>query len=239
MKKIIYLFIILIGVSFTACKESTEGISKVTTYATMTLNGDDPLFWNLGTTFVDPGCVAIEGTTDISSSITTASDININSLGRYTITYNVLNSDGFAATKTRTVYVCNTSDTRNGYYKSSIKRSYNGGAYTSRGTYSILILGNGSNQLWVEDLIGGWYWYGSGYGIAYSTSGKVNLNTTIEPNLVTGLQDVTALPWGYTVVPTTAEPSSYTTATKTLILNDEVTGLMKFRVTYNNPTSIN
>ena len=240
MKKIIFSIFVL-ALTLSACEdEASKGVSSITTYADMTLKGPEVLNWEFGTPYVDPGIVAMEGTTDISNKVT-ISEINVNQIGRYIITYKVLNSDGFAATTTRTVYVYKSSDTRNGYYDSKVTRSYNGAAYTSRGPYAhgIKVLGNGTDELWVEDLIGGWYYIGSNYGIDYATAGVVKLNTSSEPNSVTGLKNVEALPWGYVVVPTTAEPSSYTAATKTLQVNVEVTGLMKFRVTLNNPTPLN
>lgn len=238
MKKIILLTFAL-GLIFSSCEEeASKGVSKITNYASMTVTGADPLFWEIGTPFVDPGCVAIEAGTDISSKITINSDVNINKVGRYHITYNVLNQDGFPAKASRMVYVYKSTDPRNGYYTSKSVRSYLGGAYTTRGPWaeSILVLGNGTDELWIEDLIGGWYYIGSNYGIDYATAGVAKFDTSANPNTLTSLSGVEALPWGYVAVPNTAEPSTYDNTTKTLLLNVDLPSVpMKFRVTLNNP----
>lgn len=238
MKRILFIFI-AIGLILSSCEEKASlGVSKVTNYAKMTIKGADPLFWEIGTPFVDPGCVAIEAGADISTKITVDSDVNANKVGRYHMTYNVLNQDGFPALTTRLVYVYKSSDPRNGYYDSKSVRSYAGGAYTTRGpwTNSIMVLGNGSDQLWVEDLIGGWYYIGSKYGIDYATAGVLKFDISTNPNTMTALEGVEALPWGYVAVPTTAEPSTYNNTTKTLLLNVGIPSVpMYFRVTLNNP----
>lgn len=238
MKKIILLTFAL-GLIFSSCEEeASKGVSKVTNYANMTVTGADPLFWEIGTEFVDPGCVAIEGSTDISTKITVESDVNSNKVGRYHMTYNVLNQDGFPASASRTVYVYKSTDHRNGYYTSTSVRSYKGGAYTTKGPWaeSILVLGNGTDELWIEDLIGGWYYIGAGYGIDYATAGVAKFDTSANPNTMSTLSGVEALPWGYVAVPTVAEPSSYDNTTKTLQINVGIPAVpMLFRVTLNNP----
>lgn len=242
MKKIILMTLVVIALVASSCKEESLGVSKVTTYPTLSLNGSEEMFWEYGTPFVDPGCKAFEGTTDISDKVTMVSDIDVDQIGRYHMTYKVLNSDGFEASIGRTVYVYNSTDTRNGFYNSKSIRSYQGGAYTTRGPWasSIMVFGNGSDELWVEDLIGGWYYIGSGYGIDYATAGVVKLNTSVVPNLVSTLKNVEPLPWGYVVALTTAEPSFYDPLTQTLQVNDEIASVpMKFRVTLNNPTPLN
>lgn len=238
MKKILFIFLALSLILSSCEEEASKGVSKITNYANMTVKGADPLFWEIGTAFVDPGCVAVEAGTDISTNITVESNVNANKVGRYNITYNVLNQDGFPASASRTVYVYKSTDPRNGYYTSKSVRSYNGGAYTTRGPWanSIMVLGNGSDELWIEDLIGGWYYIGSKYGIDYATAGVAKFDTSANPNTMTSLSGVTALPWGYVAVPTTAEPSTYDNTTKTLLLNVGIPSVpMYFRVTMNNP----
>lgn len=243
MKNIIILIGFVALFSFSSCtSEESAGVSSVTAYAEMTLNGDEELNWEYGTPFVDPGCVALEGTTDISSKITVVSDVNANKVGRYHMTYNVLNGDGFAASISRVVYVFKASDPRNGYYDCKVERSYKGAAYVARGPFaeSILVLGNGTDELWIEDLIGGWYYIGSSYGIDYATAGVLKFDTSVNPNTVTSLSGVEALPWGYITTLTGGEPSSYDTTTKTLLLNNVISSVpMSFRVKLDNPTPLN
>lgn len=238
MKKI-FLLVLVLGLILSSCEEKESmGVSKVTNYANMTVTGADPLFWEIGTPFVDPGCVALEGETDISTKITIESDVDANKVGRYHMTYNVLNQDGFPAKASRLVYVYKSTDPRNGYYDCKSVRSYKGAAYTTRGPWagSIMVLGNGSDELWIEDLIGGWYYIGNSYGIDYATAGVAKFNISSNPNTMTTLSGVEALPWGYVAVPNASEPTTYDNTTKTLLLNVDLPAVpMKFRVTMNNP----
>jgi competence protein ComGC len=75
----------------------------------ITLNGSASVTITVGNIYVDAGATAsdnIDG--DITSSITTTSNININSVGSYTVTYNVSDKLGNVATSvTRTVNVTN------------------------------------------------------------------------------------------------------------------------------------
>ena len=240
MKKIVF-FIFVLAFTLSSCDKESMGVSKITTYPTLELKGADVLFWEYGTPFVDPGCKGMEGETDISDNISVVSDIDVNNIGRYHMTYKVLNSDGFAATINRLVYVYKSSDPRNGMYKSAVTLSYKGAAYTSRGPWasSIMVLGNGTDKLWIEDLIGGWYYIGSGYGIDYATAGVITLDSA-SPNNVTALSGVEALPWGYVAILKSDSPSSYDSTTKTLLLNVDLPDVpMNFRVTLSNPTPLN
>ncbi|EGW53319.1 beta strand repeat-containing protein [Candidatus Endoriftia persephonae] len=77
------------------------------TAPTITLSGDNPMGVALGGTFTDPGASAsdaIDG--DISANVTVSGTVDTNTLGSYTLTYNVSDSGGNAATPvTRTVEV--------------------------------------------------------------------------------------------------------------------------------------
>lgn len=233
MKKIIFL-IAVIAFTLSSCEEASLGVSKVTTYASMTLNGDQDLFWPLNTPFVDPGCVALEGDDDISDKVKVTSNVDATKGGKYTIKYTVENSDGFAANTSRTVYVYDANAPLNGIYKSSIKREYNG-AVANRGPFNILIFGVGNDNYWIEDLLGGWYYIGSNYGLTYAGTSIVKLATDNTFEIVSAQ----ALAWGYPCLFTA--PSTYDPATKTLLLNTrmEDVATMLFTVTLNNPTSLN
>lgn len=64
----------------------------------ITLVGENPLTWPLGQPFVDPGATALdEKDGDITSDIVVVSNLNVNTLGNYQITYNVTDTDGNAA----------------------------------------------------------------------------------------------------------------------------------------------
>jgi len=160
--------------------------------------------------------------------------VNVTKGGNYTINYKVLNGDGFAANATRIVRVYDASAPLNGYYSSSVKRS-NNGVIANRGPFTILIFGVGNDQYYIEDLLGGWYYFGSNYGPAYAGSGIIKLNTDNTFTIVSADK----LAWGYPCLFTA--PSTYDPATKTLLLNTrmEDTPTMLFTVTLKTPTPLN
>lgn len=234
MKKMI-LFAFALSFFLSSCEDKESmGVSKITTYATLELNGAEEVFWPLNTPFVDPGCVAKEGATDISSKITVNSDVDVTKGGNYTINYKVLNADGFAANATRVVRVYDASAPLNGYYTSTIKRN-NNGTVGNRGPFTILVFGVGNGNYYIEDLLGGWYYIGSKYGPAYAGSAVIKLNADNTFTIVSADK----LAWGYPCLFTA--PSTYDPATKTLLLNTrmEDVATMLFTVTLKNPTPLN
>ena len=220
-----------------ACSdESSMGVSKVTTYATMTMKGKAELFWPMNTPFVDEGCTAVEGTTDITSKIVATSTVDVAKGGNYVVNYKVLNADGFAATASRVVHVYDATAPLNGYYASKIVRN-NAGTIGSRGPYTILVFGLGSGNYYIESMLGGWYSIGSAYGPTYAGPGVLKLNADNTFSIVSASK----LAWGYPCVFTAGTTSTYNAGTKTIVLNTnmEDAPTMKFAVTLNNPTSLN
>lgn len=234
MKRIILLTLVVAFIFSSCDKEESLGVSKVTSYATMTLNGQDEMFWPMNTPFVDPGLVALEGETDITANVITTSNVDVAKGGNYTIDYKVKNSDGFWANTSRTVHVYVPNAPLNGYYKSNIKRD-NNGTIANRGPYDIMIFGVGNDTYLIEDLLGGWYYIGAAYGSAYAGSAEIKLNSDNTFTIVSA----EPLAWGYPCLFTA--PSTYDPSTKTLLLNTrmEDTPKMFFTVTLNNPTPLN
>lgn len=232
MKKIILLFTIAVAFMMSSCEKDTLGVSKVTTYATLDLNGDAVLFWPMNTAFVDPGCLALVGTEDISSQVIAESDVDVTTGGAYSINYKVKNSDGFWAYATRQVYIYEATAPLNGYYASRIRRN-NNGAIANRGPFTILVYGVGNDKYYVQDLLGGWYCFGNNYGEAYLGFAIVKLNG----DNTFSIESAHALPWGYPCELTAGTTSTYDLSTKTIVLNTnmEDVPLMKFAVTMNNP----
>jgi hypothetical protein len=99
--------------------ETTEGVSKVTYYAEITLKGEQ---WNSirqGENWTDPGAVAVEDGAEIE--LQTGGDVvNPNTPGVYTIQYTAINKDGFPAKEYRYVGVISpdvADDDLTGQYK--------------------------------------------------------------------------------------------------------------------------
>jgi len=113
MKKSILIFYSLVTLLLVACKKTdihnTDeeiGVSKVTHFAVLTLNGEKFMPVVLGTPFTDPGIVAKEGSADLT--YTRSGSVNPNVAGVYTLTYTAVNKDGFPASIERTVVVYST-----------------------------------------------------------------------------------------------------------------------------------
>ncbi|WP_166669337.1 MULTISPECIES: DUF5011 domain-containing protein [unclassified Flavobacterium] len=103
MKKIFISLMVVSGLLLTSCEESTDGVSKVTAYANLTMNGDALVVLTQGETYTEAGVeaeangqvlpVTIDGTVDTSKPTV------------YKLRYSAVNSDGFPASLTRTVIV--------------------------------------------------------------------------------------------------------------------------------------
>lgn len=94
----------------TAITVTRTVIVEDTTIPVITLVGDNPLNHEVGQVYVDPGATAtdnIDG--NISASINVTGSVNASVVGTYTLTYNVMDSSGNAATSVvRTVNVADT-----------------------------------------------------------------------------------------------------------------------------------
>lgn len=171
------------GAFLTSCtsdSDSTGGVSRVTNYPIITLNGDDPFFVPLGTEYVDPGAVALAGGTEIPVEITATgkyrgeNTLNTNVADEYLVTYSAENSDGFFGSANRKVIVYKTGDLVNsieGVYTCTISRNGVTPSAAYQNIKYIYIWKNGDGSYGVSDAFGGWYEYGRALGINYATPG--------------------------------------------------------------------
>ena len=169
-------------------KES-EGVSRLTQYADITLNGDDVMFVKAGTPYNEPGAIAKEGDADVEVSIDYSGTyfngsvpaINTNIADIYTVTYSAVNKDGFPGSNTRTVVVAGEGDLVNsieGLYTSTVVRTPAGGPadadYTDREW--VVINKIDDNTYEISDAIGGYYDFGRAYGSAYAAPATITAN---------------------------------------------------------------
>lgn len=109
MKKISFILLSLGSFLFSCNKEDIHntadkvGISKVTHYATIVLNGSNVISLVKGDEFTDPGAKATAGDKDIP--VVTSGSVDNNTVGLYVLTYTATNDDGFSSSATRTVVV--------------------------------------------------------------------------------------------------------------------------------------
>jgi hypothetical protein len=115
MKKII-LFSFLALTFFVSCNEKDMidnneqvGISKITYYAILSLQGSDYVAVEKGATFTDPGAKATAAGADVP--VTTSGTVDKNTVGVYVLTYTAINKDGFPASIKRYVAVYSTDAT--------------------------------------------------------------------------------------------------------------------------------
>ncbi|MDO5463085.1 MAG: DUF5012 domain-containing protein [bacterium] len=185
MKKTLYILMLCLAtVTFMSCEdETTQDLSVVTHYVTLELNGDALTLVPLGSNYTDEGVVAMEGTEDVSSNVEVANPVNENQVGIYTVTYTVINKDGFPSSITRTVAVYDptvTADIAGTYIVDGSRTS--GGNIESYSGFSVSLTQAAPGIYWISDYLGGYYDQGRGYGASYALAGymKLNADNTIE-----------------------------------------------------------
>ncbi len=77
---------------------------------TVTLNGSDTVYVGVKTNYIEQGAKAKDHTGhDITNLLTISGTVNVNELGTYILTYNVIDAFGFAASRLRKVIVMDTT----------------------------------------------------------------------------------------------------------------------------------
>jgi hypothetical protein len=186
----ILLAISLIAVMSCEKKIDSDGLSKITYYPNFTMNGDAEMLLSVGADFTDPGVVATENGNEIPNTVTVTGDffsgavssVNTDVADKYIINYSATNSDGFAGTISRSVYVYNTGDLVNsieGLYTSTIYRS---GALKFVDLPYVMIVKTGTDEYTITDAIGGYYDIGRAYGATYRASGLTIIANDISAN---------------------------------------------------------
>lgn len=178
-----------------SCSKDTEGLTGITYYPVIELDG--PIYDTAvaGTPFTDPGYSASLNGEDYTANVEVITNMNLSNPqpGYYSIVYSATNSDGFSASATRYVLVSDNSDPVSGYYtvNTGSFRDYNGTIFY--GGYPEIVYANGDGTYHVSDLMGGWYQYRAGYGVSYAMSGDISIDAdgtiTLLKSLVPGWGD--------------------------------------------------
>ena len=180
--RIISIILLAIVTLFYSCERNleTEGISRVTTFAVIALEGDNPIFLHVGDNYAEPGA-----STNTGDVVTIAGTVNANAAGVYTLYYSAENEDGFEASVQRTVYVSNTGDfltSIEGIYISTVTRS----GVTRPGLEYVRIWSTGNpNEYRLSHGLGGWYAFGSGYGNDYDSQHTITADFGTNTGTVT------------------------------------------------------
>lgn len=225
--KIIFSTLLVVAAFTVSCTKDSEGISKVTTFPIITLKGESNIGVAQGQAFVDPGFMAMEGTLDITKNIKVIGAVDVTKPGPYILVYEATNSDGFKRSASRTVVVYDKSSISSadisGVYSSSIKRKNTSTAASSaRGPFSINITKISDGLFLIDDLLGGWYYYGSSYGVGYAGLGYIVLKANNEISIA-----YSTLPtWGDTV--SFFATSTYNPTSGVILLNSSMGAAPQF-----------
>lgn len=185
-----------LAVGFTSCEKKSEGLTKITYYAQIVLEGDEYMVVAKGSEFVDPGFTATMNGQDVSNRVEVKSNVDTSTSGIYSVVYSIVNDDGFPANASRTVVVLDLNDPIEGFWKVDVEKSHRiydaGNPVAYKGAFEFLIINEG-DAYYVEDLMAGWYAQGAGYGSAYAMEASVDIdadgNITLLESSVAGWGD--------------------------------------------------
>jgi hypothetical protein len=114
-KNLILLLSAALLVMATGCEKTSKGVTKITYYPVITLQGDNPYVVQLGGGFTEPGYSATLDGEDYTPNVKVSSNVNSDVPGIYSITYSATNPDGYSWSTTRDVYVLNPGGVANVY----------------------------------------------------------------------------------------------------------------------------
>lgn len=178
---------------FTACNDDDDELtdSRLTYYPVLELQGDEFVQVPIGTSYTDAGCTATLKGEDYTSHIVTTGldEIDVNQAGLYYVTYTATNSDGFSASVTRTVAVCDptiTTDISGTYTVQEGSYRIYGTRQTAFSGYTITITKAAPGIFYVSDFLGGYYDQRAGYGSNYAMTGYVQLLADNTLNILSG-----------------------------------------------------
>ena len=179
MKKYISLIVVALAVIFAGCKKTSQGVTRITYYPTITLEGSLYMTMNVGGAYTEPGFTAVMNGEDISKDVTVTNNIDATTPGLYQVNYSFVNPDGIAANKVRYVIVVPAGDNIGGHYSSDPAsfRIASGKTVAYGGAFGVLVIPTTTPGTYdVDDLLGGWYAQRAGYGGAYACVGKISVN---------------------------------------------------------------
>lgn len=164
----------VVALSFASCEKDTEGVTGITYYPVITVNGGEEVVVKVGSSYTDEGCTVVLNGEDVSEIASAVSDVNTQEMGIYTVTYSAVNEDGFSASAARTVYVVNPGQFNTVYYAET---TYGSRHYTNA---PVIISALGDGEYAIDDILGGFYWFGRypGYEPTYDfhAEAKIKLN---------------------------------------------------------------
>ncbi|MFV0291666.1 MAG: hypothetical protein ACK5IJ_12340 [Mangrovibacterium sp.] len=184
-----------------SCDKSTEGISRITNYASIVLHGDATIFSNAQNLYEDPGVTVTEGDEEIDYTVSVKGEytgfagpsLTSQIADYYVQTYSAVNVDGFSSSKERIIYQVETGNLTNniaGLYTTTVNRNGAGTAGYENMKY-VLISKISDKQYIMSCGIGAYYQLGRKYGLAYDapltfTANNIAANDFTIPNFTVG-----------------------------------------------------
>ena len=231
-KNIIYLVAALfLAFGLTSCEKKSEGLTKITYYAQIVLEGDETMVIAKGSKFVDPGFTATMNGEDVTARASVYSDVDTSKSGVYSVVYSLTNDDGFPASATRTVIVLDLTDAIEGFWAcdpASFRLNAETGAEVAYGApFEILLIGEGDGVYSVDDMLAGWYCQRAGYGTNYAMESEIAIDADGKIELLGSY----VAGWGDTA--DALEDGVYDAAAKTISYKLTYAGYLVFNVTLN------
>lgn len=183
MKKI-FIYGLMLGMSafgLTSCSDDYEKTdSRLTYYVNLEMQGDAFVQVPIGTSYKDAGCKATMNGQDATNRIVTTGveDVDVNTAGLYLVTYSAINDDGFPASVSRTVAVCDptvTTDFTGTWTLQAGSYRLREEATTPYSDFGIKIRRDAPGIFYVSDFLGGYYDQRAGYGSSYACTGYLQL----------------------------------------------------------------
>ena len=188
MKKIIYILSIVFSLTaLISCEKTSEDTSTITYYVTFEINGDATTLVPVGDSYTELGVVAMEGETDVTSSVIRKGEVNSEEIGVYTISYSATNIEGYSSSIVRTVVVYDpeiTTDISGNYMVAdgTNRLTILTGARIAYDGYPVSIKYMGPGVFYVSDFFGGFYEKRAGYGEICAMTGyfKLKADNSLE-----------------------------------------------------------
>jgi hypothetical protein len=148
----------------------------------------------------------MEGDKDVSAAVVVNNQVDATKLGVYEVIYSAINADGFPASASRTVAVCNTNVTTDisGTYKVNVPDSYRKTISTGAvikydavpgdvAGYTVTITKLAPGIFYVSDFFAGFYHVRAGYGAVTDMTGNLSIDesdqATVLSSYVAGWED--------------------------------------------------
>ncbi|KOH46678.1 BT_2262 family domain-containing protein [Sunxiuqinia dokdonensis] len=232
--KILYLLVLLLAiVGLSSCEdETTKGFTDITYYPTLEVLGEPEILVPIGSTYEDPGVAAELDGEDVTDQVEVTSNVDTSTGGVYSVSYEIVNAEGFSVTGSRTVYVFDPTPSiiSTGIHTTAegTKRFwFSSEAVVNFSGYDILILQVEPGVFYISDFMGGYYDQRVGYGPGYAMNGYFELN---DDNTITPISSIVPA-WGDSMDAMTSSSVNPSTGQITYVM--EYAGLMEFTIIIN------